>query len=547
MPARASRRRPTASAAMLPRGFLLPASALEIAQAEVFHLDIVLDALAPAFAAEAGLLDAAEGHFGRRDQAGVDAHHAVLQRLADAEDAADVAAVEVAGEAEFGGIGQLDDIGLGLELEHRRHRAEGLLARAQHLRCGVGEQGRLEEAAAGAFDALAAGQQLGAERNGVGDMGLHLLQRLLVDQRADVDARLEAVARPQRRNPGRKLLQEGVVDACLHIDAVGADAGLAGIAVLAGDGAFDGRIEVCIVKHDEGRVAAQFQAELLDRRRALLHQDPADLGAAGEGQVFDDLALAEDAADFDGLRGIGRQHVQHAGRHAGALGQLGHGQGGQRRGLGGLDDDRAARSERRCDLARDHRKREVPRRDRRTHTHGLLDHKVALGRVGGGNRLAVDPLALLGKPVQEARAVNHLTAGLGQRLALFGGHQPGQVVGMLHQQLLPAQQHRSALLGRLGPPGVQGIGGGGDRGLGLGAAQVGHLGQFAAGGRVGHGKAGRTSHPFAVDQGLGAQQAGVVERGQRGICFHLGVSNRMDGDSTRDGSCPLPTIAPLCH
>jgi hypothetical protein len=83
-------------------------------------------------AAQARLLDAAKGHFGGGDQAGVDAHHAVLQRLADAEDAADVAAVEVAGQAELGVVGQLDGLGLGLEAEHRRHRAEGFLG-AQHV------------------------------------------------------------------------------------------------------------------------------------------------------------------------------------------------------------------------------------------------------------------------------------------------------------------------------------------------------------------------------------------------------------------------------
>jgi hypothetical protein len=53
--------------------------------------------------------------------------------FADAEDAADVAAVEVAGQAELGGVGQRDGLGLGLEAEHRRHRAEGLFLRAHHL------------------------------------------------------------------------------------------------------------------------------------------------------------------------------------------------------------------------------------------------------------------------------------------------------------------------------------------------------------------------------------------------------------------------------
>ena len=64
---------------------------------------------------------------------GVDADDAVLQRLGDAPDAADVAAVEVGGEAELGVVGQRDRLVLGREAEQRRDRAERLLARDQHL------------------------------------------------------------------------------------------------------------------------------------------------------------------------------------------------------------------------------------------------------------------------------------------------------------------------------------------------------------------------------------------------------------------------------
>jgi hypothetical protein len=61
------------------------------------------------------------------------------------------------------------------------------------------------------------------------------------------------------RGLGGQLLDEGVVHAVLHIEAVGAHAGLAGVAVLADHRAFHRRVEVGVVEHDEGRVAAQFQ------------------------------------------------------------------------------------------------------------------------------------------------------------------------------------------------------------------------------------------------------------------------------------------------
>jgi hypothetical protein len=67
------------------------------------------------------------------------------------------------------------------------------------------------------------------------------------------------------------------------------------------------------------------------RRRALRHQDAADLGAAGEGQVAHRVGGAQDLADLDELSpASAREHVQHAGRHAGALRQFGHGQRRQR-------------------------------------------------------------------------------------------------------------------------------------------------------------------------------------------------------------------------
>ena len=97
--------------------------------------------------------------------------------------AADVAAVEIGGEAELGVVGHADRLLLGLEAEQRRHRAEGLLARHHHVGRDVGQHRRLEEAAAERVT-LAAGDDLGALRQRVGDVLLDLLDRLHVDQRA---------------------------------------------------------------------------------------------------------------------------------------------------------------------------------------------------------------------------------------------------------------------------------------------------------------------------------------------------------------------------
>ena len=67
--------------------------------AEVLDLEPLVDPVLRALAADAGLLHAAERRDLGRDEAGVDADDAVVERLRDAPDAADVAAVEVRGEA----------------------------------------------------------------------------------------------------------------------------------------------------------------------------------------------------------------------------------------------------------------------------------------------------------------------------------------------------------------------------------------------------------------------------------------------------------------
>ena len=74
------------------------------------------------------------------------------------------------------------------------------------------------------------------------------------------------------------VAREFVIHAILHVPAVGADAGLPGIAEFRGDCTLDRRVQIGIVEHDERRIAAQFKRNLLDRRRALFHQQAAHGG-----------------------------------------------------------------------------------------------------------------------------------------------------------------------------------------------------------------------------------------------------------------------------
>src|SRR5712672_2954502 len=86
-----------------------------------------------------------------------------------------------------------------------------------------------------------------------------LLDRLHIDQRPDHRTRLEPVGDLHRTGRLSEALGEGVIDAVLHQDAVGAHAGLAGVAIFRGDRPLDRGLDIGVVKDDERRVAAQFQ------------------------------------------------------------------------------------------------------------------------------------------------------------------------------------------------------------------------------------------------------------------------------------------------
>ena len=90
-----------------------PRIATDAAQAEILDLEELLDPVLRSFAAEARFLHAAERRHLGRDDPGVDADDPVFERFGDAPDAADVAAVEVRGEAELRVVGQRDRLRFG--------------------------------------------------------------------------------------------------------------------------------------------------------------------------------------------------------------------------------------------------------------------------------------------------------------------------------------------------------------------------------------------------------------------------------------------------
>ncbi len=227
---------------------------------EGLGFEIFLDSGRTAFAAKAGLLDAAERGDLHRHAAGIETNHAELQRLAHAPRTVQVLGEEIGGQSEWRGIGDGDRFGLIVKPEQRRHRPECFLAGEAHGGGGAFQHHR-RNIAATFRQGFSRGNIFGSECQGIGDMGANLGDGGIVDHRPDIGASRGARADLHGVDPRRQPFGEGIINAVLHQQTVGADAGLAAIAEFRGDRRLDSDIEIGIVEHDKRGVATQFQAE----------------------------------------------------------------------------------------------------------------------------------------------------------------------------------------------------------------------------------------------------------------------------------------------
>ena len=280
-------------------------------------------------------------------------------------------------------------------------------------------------------------------------MLLDLFHRSPVDERSLLGFALEPVA---YRHPADRLGQffrEAVVYPLLHQETVRADAGLTGIAVLGDQRPLDRGIEVGIVENDEGCIPPQLQGELFHGAGTFGHQFLADHGGAGEGDLAHQRVGGHLPPDQGGRSGY---HGEDAVRDSRAFGEFRQGQRRVGGGGGGFHHHGAASSQRRRRLPGDHRRREVPGGDRRADPDRLLKDDDPLVALMLRDDVAVDPLPLLGEPLDERCSVDGLAARFGQRFPLLRRHQHGKVFLVLQNEVAPAPQDRGARLRRLGTP-----------------------------------------------------------------------------------------------
>lgn len=155
----------------------------------------------------------------------------------------------------------------------------------------------------------------------------------LVDLRALVGSRVKLVADLDGLGGSRVLLQEFVLDALLDVDT---GRGAADLAVVEEDthvAPLDGVVNVGVFKDDGGRLAAEFEGDLLEvGLGGGLQEETAGTGGAGEGDlvdlgVLDDgsaggRAVARDDVEDTSREGLGDELGEEESRERGLFGRL---------------------------------------------------------------------------------------------------------------------------------------------------------------------------------------------------------------------------------
>jgi len=307
-----------------------------------------------------------------------------------------------------------------------------------------------------------------------------------IDQRADIVRFIQRRADAQVLHARLHLADEALVDRLLHQQARTGAADLALVEPDRIDQAFDRRIQVGVVEHDERRLAAQFQRQLLAAAGRGLADQAADFGRAGEGQLVD-ARMVDDRLAHAAIAG---DDVDHATWDAGALADLGEQQGGQRRVLGRLEHDSVTGGQRRRDLPCQHQEREVPRHDLAHHANGAVVREFF--------GLQLGPAGVMVEVARGQRQVG--VAGFADGLAIVQRLEHREQARVLLQQARERIHDLRAAMPTQGDPARLRAARGGDGAFDVVLRRLRHLGQLAAVGGIvgGEGRAGLA--PGVVDE-----------------------------------------------
>ena len=443
--------------------------------------------------------EAVEGH--RHGDRHVDADHADLD-----------AALELAGC--LAGVGEdRGPVGVGVGVDerdriverrnphHAQQRPEDLVAVDLHVGGDVVEQRRPDP------ESVAAQGVLATVDDDVGGGALDVADDPVAcgrgDDRTHLGVGLEAGTDADRERLRAQALDELVAGVADRDGDADGHAALAGGPVAGGDEVVGGEVEIGVGHHDRVVLGPAQSLHALAGRRGALVNVLGDRGRADE-RDRRDVRMVEQRVNRDLVPVHDVEDAVGQSRFGVELGdQIGH----ARVALGGLEHERVPRRDRdRVHPHRDH-DREVERRDPGAHAQRLAERvQVDPGRDLLGE-FALGELRDPASELDDLHAAHDFAARVVERLAVLGGDDPRELVGVLVDQLAELEHHarapghghvaplRERRLGRL--DGRVDVGGLGEQ----------HLSLLAAGGRVVDGRgaaraAGRSGAAYAVRNGF---------------------------------------------
>ncbi|MDT4842497.1 hypothetical protein FQZ97_764040 [compost metagenome] len=391
------------------------------------------------------MLVAAPGRLGEGGLRAVDPDDAGAQFAGDPLGALQILRHHRGGQAEAGIVGRTQGLCLVIERSNAHDRTEDFFLPDPAVFRHIGKDGGLQvEALVKAARTLTAGDQSCPLFTATGDGGQHLVVLCLVHQRTEQHALFQAMADTDLLRLFLQALEQRLVQVALDQHARRGGADLALVPEDAEHDPLDSSLDVAVGEDDEGRLAAQLQADVFDVAGGGLHDAAAGGHAAGEGQLVDARVLGQRCA---GVRAHTGHHVEHARGQPGLVGDTRQFQGSQRGQFGRFQHHAAAGSQGRGDFPGGHQHGEVPGDDRAGHAHRLFAGQRAEALVSQGHGLllvAVEVLGQIGIEVEAAGGVADIPERLWQRLAVITDLQFGQLLLAVTNTLGNATQHGGA-------------------------------------------------------------------------------------------------------
>ncbi len=211
----------------------------------------------------------------------------------------------------------------------------------------------------------------------------------------------------------------------------------------------DRLVDIGVVHDDEGRLAAELEADRLDAFGAERVDLAARADAPGHRDEVGALVRHEMRANRSA---VANDDIDDTLRYAGASAEFAKHQRGQRRQLVRLDDDGVARHQRRADLAGEQRRGEIPGGDAGDHPIGHALNPDLLVAAFARQDLALESPRALGGVAQQNRSEIRVDAQFRQELAPFGGEKRSQRLGVLVDQIGEFLEQRAALHRRSSAP-----------------------------------------------------------------------------------------------